>query len=178
MRDWLASRRLTPVQFEDMLTATLLVRRLRHSIATERMQTYFDAHRSEFDQVHVVEVRAATQADAERVLSAAHSGGSLLATAERLLDEPEPPSITLSLRACFAADVPAAVRASVGLGGAIIAEPQVAGQRAEEPIVLMQVRRSMPATLDDRTRQAVEEAVYQEWVAERRAAADVQWHWS
>jgi hypothetical protein len=49
--------------------------------------------------------------------------------------------------------------------------------RVGKEFSLLQVRAVLPATLDTPTRGAVQRVLFDAWLAERRAAADVEWFW-
>ena len=169
MHDWLASRRLTVERFQRILTVTLQARKLRQRIASDRIDDYFASHRAEFDRLQFVEVRTA-HAEAARQLASWPKRARSWARSTWLSRSRTGATSVAELRTRFAHEVaPGFASARCG---------QVIGPEWAAPDhVLSQVLTRQPARLDQRTRAAIEELVYREWLAAQRAATAVEWHW-
>jgi putative peptide maturation system protein len=163
MRRWLDTHRLTPTTFASMLTSTIRAARLRKRIATERSAAYFESHADDFARARITTVRFATRDEAERFSNRAR-GQSLLSIVDASVVHAE-------MVSGFQRTLPP-VLAGAGLGDV------VGPYREGDLFVLAQVNSREPAQLDDETQRAIEDVVFAKWLAEQRAAANVQWHWS
>ncbi|MEV4767694.1 TIGR04500 family putative peptide maturation system protein [Micromonospora humida] len=151
---WLAERGLTAEDFADLIAHTVAVARLRTRVVGDRLPEWFAAHRSTFDRLLIVWVAEGT-----------------------------PPTD----RATALATVAAAVRAGRAAGTlrtvAVAAPPELRDATGPVPttiagtaVTAVVVDRE-PAVLDDGTRALVERAMFDEWLAQRRAGTDIEWFW-
>ncbi|MFI7432329.1 TIGR04500 family putative peptide maturation system protein [Micromonospora haikouensis] len=151
---WLAERGLSAADFADLVAHTVAVARLRERVVADRLPAWFARHRSDFDTLVVAwAADAALPAEPEAALAAV-AGAVRAGRAAGVL------------RTVATAAAPE-VRAATGPVPTVVAgTPVTAGVVAREP-----------AELDDAVRPLVERAVFDEWLADRRAATDVEWFW-
>jgi putative peptide maturation system protein len=166
---WLEEMRLTQAQFEAMLEATVQSRKVKGRITAERLESYFEAHRDEYDQICLFEVRVPDPDMGEQLVAAAREAGLLTAT-EAMLRYPSMPLLEGTLAVRHAGTLPPPLRTASP--GEIIG-PYL----AEEHYRVAQVYSRQAASLKGETRDAVQEAISQEWLAQQRTAATVHWHW-
>ncbi|MER7168600.1 TIGR04500 family putative peptide maturation system protein [Micromonospora sp. NPDC000207] len=151
---WLAERGLSTEDFTDLVAHTVAVRRLRDRVVGDRVPEWFTRHRATFDTLVVAWI-----ADAEV------------------------PSDGTAALAAVAAAVRAGRTAGVFRTVAAAAAPEV--RDATGPVatvvhgtpVTAVVAAREPAELDETTRPLVERAVFDAWLARRRAETDVEWFW-
>jgi peptidylprolyl isomerase len=167
---WLERMGLTQEQFEAMLTLTEQGRKIKECVAAERLDTAFEAHRADYDQVQLLEVQASTPALAEQLAIEARTVG-LLAAAEARLRTMPATSLEGTFRRRYASALPPTLRAA--------ATGEIVGPYGQPQRTLVaQVYCREAARLDGETRSAVEDAVFQEWLAQQQNAATVEWHWA
>jgi putative peptide maturation system protein len=158
-RTWLAERSLSPERFAELIGDLARTRALRRTVAAGRIEDWFAGHGDELAAVSAawaaVEDPAALEADPLAAIVRAHRSGRPGGVAEWRADQ-----LPAGLRALASAEPGAAT--PVELDGA-----------AAHAVVLDR----RPAALDDTTREAVERRLFDEWLAERRRGAHVQWFW-
>jgi len=174
---WLEGHGMTHERLERYVAESAIVPKLRDRIAEGRVEEYFRHHQGDFDLARIArlgpvserralelsrQIRAGTQdffAAAERVFleSAEQSDhqGNLFATIERRQAESQLCELIFN----------AAPGELVG---------PVA---ADNGYVLVRVLEIVPAQLDDRTRAAIKSTLFENWLAESRKAADIEWFW-
>lgn len=175
---WLERHGMTHEKLESYVAETAIVPKLRDRIAAGKVEEYFRRQSAAFDAVQIarLEVSEETLANelarqvssgavgffeaAERVFSNAQERGaapkaSLFATIERRQAEP-------ALRDQLFAATP----------GQLVGPVPVETGRA-----LIRVLAIVPAELNDRTRAAIKEVLFNDWLAERRRAAHIEWCW-
>jgi putative peptide maturation system protein len=173
---WLEQHGMTHEKLESYVAETAVVPKLRDRIAAGQVEDYFLTHSAAFDaaQIARLEVSDETLANelarqirdgalgffeaAERVFLNAQERGAqagLFATIERRQAEP-------ALRDQLFAATP---------GQLVGPLPGKAGR------TLILVLAIVPAELDYRTRAAIKEVLFGDWLAERRHAAHIEWCW-
>jgi len=150
---WLAARGLSVGDFTTLVADTVAVAKLRERVTAGVVEPWFAAHRADFDTLVVAWV--ATPA----VLPAR---GALAAVAD-----------AVQSGACAGVTrVPAAGAAPEVRDATGVVSTVVGGLPVSAAVVGRE-----PAVLDDATRALVERAVFDGWLAERRATAGVEWFW-
>jgi putative peptide maturation system protein len=169
---WLERRGITHAELEALVTDEALVAKLRQRVTNGRVEAYFEAHRADFDAAHIARVSFASEADAR--------------AARDLIDSAELDFYALAQRQ-FASGV-AAVTFDVvqrRSRAAALGEPVLAAQPGDivgpledgDAHILAQVITHTPAQLDPRTYAIIERLLFERWLAERRANADIEWYW-
>ncbi|MFY0568498.1 TIGR04500 family putative peptide maturation system protein [Archangium lansingense] len=167
-RRWLEELGLSQVRFEELIEKTAQSRKVRERVVAERLVSYFEAHRTDYDQVRLFEVNAPTAALTERMVAMAREIGLLAAT--EAMSREDSVRLEGSLTTRFAGALHPALR--VAQQGTVIG-PYGAGARSW----VAQIHGREEARLEGATREAVQEAAFQEWLVEQRAVATVCWHW-
>ena len=173
MRRWMAERGLTQEKLEGLVAEMAQLAALRGRVAAGREEEYFAAHRTDFDTVSVAQFAVADGEQARRIADDIRTGAmDFYAAAEQCFRDGGPTS----------GDLFATVRrgkVSAELATALDAEPgAVVGpiQRGGG-YVIVRVLSKAPAQLDGPTRAAVQDALFEVWLEERRAAAAIEWYW-
>lgn len=166
---WLAEFGLTPARFEQMVESTVKSLTVRERVVAGRAETYFHDHRDSFDRVLLVRASAPTEAVACRLRDRA-AGMDLMSAAKATLCEHPQSGIDVAMTTCHAGELPGPI-ASATTGA--VAGPLADGDRW----YVAQIVHRHPACLDEGTRQAVDEVLFEAWLAEQRANATVEWHW-
>ncbi|MEV4518253.1 TIGR04500 family putative peptide maturation system protein [Dactylosporangium sp. NPDC049525] len=157
-RAWMAAEGLSDQQFEDLVTHQALVARLRERVTAARVDAELAAGARRHDRLRLVRVEHADAGAAARLAGSA----DLLATAAADFaagDGPAPSFVTVTR-----ADLDAARDAEPGT----VIGPVPLSDR----FMVAEVVAVLPATRD-----SVSRRLFAEWLAERRAAARIEWNW-
>ncbi|NUR91939.1 MAG: TIGR04500 family putative peptide maturation system protein [Nonomuraea sp.] len=155
---WLAESGMSGAQFEAYLEGIARRRRFRLDKEAELAAGYLDAHREDFARVRAVWVTGPEKVLADR----AEDLLSLAAYGEAV--------VTLGVR--WAYELPAVLR-TAGVGVVVGPEEAPGGGFLTGAVLARDA-----AVDDDVTSAAAGRAAFAEWLAGRRAAAEVEWHWS
>ena len=167
---WLQELGMSREVFDEHVETLARIGRVRDQLMAELGPAYLAAHRDHFAVLHGVWVRCADRAPAERIAQVAPE--DLLGFAGELLSQGE--RIQVNAATGFVGEFPAT------LGGAPTG--QIVGPvLAEGRFLVGAVLRRTPAEEDpELTRvagRAAGRAAFEEWLRDRRIAADIRWHW-
>jgi putative peptide maturation system protein len=173
MRRWMAERGLTQEKLEGLVAEMAQLAALRGRVTAGRVEEYFAAHRADFDAASVAQFAVPDAEQAQRIVDEIRAGTvDFYSAAERSFLDGGP----------TAGDLFATVRrgkVSAELAAALDAEPgDVVGPlRRGDAHVIVRVLSKTPARLDGPARAAVQDALFEAWLEERRAAAAIEWYW-
>lgn len=172
---WLEQMGWSTHRFHSVLESGVRLRKMEEHLVAGRIESHFDAHRADFDVVHVFQAEC-DSADAAAVLARVASEVGLMPATQRLVSEPAggPPRgpIIGALTVVRAYTLDAALRAAAP--DAVVGPSEVGGRH-----VVAQVLRREPATvLDAATRRDVRERLVQDWVAVRMREVPIRWNWT
>jgi putative peptide maturation system protein len=171
--DWLSGRGMTHEEFEQLVLGTLRCRKLRARVALQGVDPFFEARRDELDVAVVARLECSGEDRAHRVLDAVTGGAAFVDVVARhvVAAGTRERCEIASLRRRDARDEVdrAAFRASVG--------DAIGPARCGDVYVVANVLSLRRAELDRDTRDVIEQIVFEEWLAERRRAAQITWHW-
>jgi putative peptide maturation system protein len=175
---WMERRGMTQDRLERLVADEATVAKLRERVTAGRVEEYFAVHRADFDTACIARMELPDEESAHRTLEQIRSGAvdwhaeaqrRFLLAAER---SPDPPG-----------DLFAVVQrrqASPELRAAIFAAAPgdlVGPVHTEEGFAVVRVLSITPARLDEATHAAIQKVLFEEWLAERRAAARIEWNW-
>ncbi|MEV4383921.1 TIGR04500 family putative peptide maturation system protein [Streptosporangium sp. NPDC049644] len=168
-REWMELRDLSVRDLRELVAGEAAVARLRDRVTAGRVEPYFAEHENEFDRVRVARLVYSDQALARDAAQEVLSGADFYTVAEREFSAGRG---TGDLFADLTAeelglDAAASVRAGDTLG------PVTLGNE----FAVVKVLSVESAVLDDRTRQLVARRLFDEWIAERRRSAKIEWFW-
>jgi putative peptide maturation system protein len=175
---WMERHGMTQERLERLVAGVARTVKLRDRVAAGRVENYFKEHQPDFDTACLARIEFSNEASADRAGEQIRKGGvsfyeaaqhHFLAGLER---SEQPPSalFTVLQRRQASAEVGAAVFA---------AKPgEVLGPvHAGESFALVRVLSLTSARLDEPTRTAIKDILFEEWLEERRQAAQVEWYW-
>lgn len=172
---WLERMGWSTHRFKSVLASGVRLRKMEERLVAGRVETYFDAHRADFELVHLFRVECDDAETAALLVKAAADVG-LMTALQRLMSErpggPPIPRIDGALTAARAHTLDDGVRAAEP--GAIVGPAEVRGRH----VVAQMLAREPAATLDAATRRAVRERLVQDWLAVRAREVPVQWNWT
>jgi hypothetical protein len=145
--------------------------KLRTRVTAGRVETYFEEHRDELATAHLARIECTDAVSAQRLYREIVAGEVEFfeAAQRRFLAAQQERTLFATLRR---RDVSAALGAAV-----FAASPGDVVGPGDEGVVVTRVLAVTQARLDASTRAAIEEILFEEWLAERRRAARITWHW-
>jgi putative peptide maturation system protein len=175
MHRWLADAGLSSAKLEHLLTGQATLRKLTARVAAGRVDEYFAAHRDELAEVALLRLDFPDLVRACAALDEFCREGSFLSVAQRAIAE----AVSSGEQAPVLDSVVLRRREAVNFELSIATEPgavlgPVPNQRGA---ALVQVVAVQPACLDKRTRQTIAQVLFEDWLAERRRTARIEWYW-
>lgn len=170
---WLHDHGTTLVQLESHLRHEVARAKLRDRVAAGREDAYFRDHRDDFDRVRVARLYTPSE-DQARALHARlreRPEDFLRVAQECFLAKGVEDSLFVTLQRSELHPEQAALLFSTRPGQ--VTPPMPGGDGYE----LAQVLAVVPARLDAATRRQIRDALFEQWLAERRRTARVEWFW-
>jgi putative peptide maturation system protein len=175
---WLERHGMSVEKLERYVGDESILAKLRDRIAGEKVEEYFRGHATDFDAVSLARFEVADEGRAHELAERIRAGEQdFISVAERCYLEAVERGVPL---ASFTFEDIERRRASPELREVLFATPpgQLAGPvRFASGHALMRVMARRPARLDERTRSVIKEILFDEWLAERRRAARIEWCW-
>jgi putative peptide maturation system protein len=170
---WMRDHGTPQVQLEAHLRDEVAREKLRQRVAAGREEAYFRQHGPGFDRVQVARIYAPDQDEALRLYEQLRQAPEtfLRVAQERFLATGADEGVFVTLQRNELHREQAELLFA-GQPGQVLA-PVPSGEGYE----LVQVLRVVPARLDDATRQQIRNALFEEWLEERRRTARVEWFW-
>jgi putative peptide maturation system protein len=175
---WLERHGMSHEKLERYVSESAMVPKLRERIAAGRVEQYFREHTRDFDTARIARLEVMDESDARELAEQIRAGEQdFFAAAERhyfdAIGGGKTPSSAMFV-VIERRDADASFR-----------EPLFAAAPGElvGPVLidtghaLLRVHSTVPARLDERTRAAIKEILFEDWLAERRQAARIEWCW-
>ncbi len=178
MHNWLELNGMTHESLERFVTDNRLIDRVRDRVTSHRAEEYFRQHTKDFDSARIARIEVADEGSACKLAEQIADGKlDFYAAAERLF---------LAAQRC--ADAVANDLFSVIERRQTTPEMEelifmaapgdvVGPVPSEHGYTLVRVLSTTPARLDDSVLSAIKEILFEEWLAQKREAAHVQWCW-
>lgn len=166
-QQWLDERQLSMAALREMVRDSAVARKFKDGLTHGSIEPYFSAHRAEFDRVRVLSVENLPASSAQQFANAWRATQACPA-----LVNPAVADCTARLDTWRAMDLgPEFAAAAVGeVVGPV--EGELEGESSVGQVLAREA-----AVLDADTRARIHELLLDAWVTERRAAANIQWHW-
>jgi putative peptide maturation system protein len=174
---WLERHGMTHERLERYVAESAIVPKLRDRIAEGRIEEYFCQHPGDFDVARIARLGPVREGQAHELARQIRAGTqNFFAVAERLFLESAEGS---SRRGGLFASVERRQVESALCDRLFSAAPgKLVGPVAvENGCVLVRVLEIIPAQLNGRTRPAIADILFENWLAESRKAADIEWFW-
>jgi putative peptide maturation system protein len=173
---WMTQHGLTVEQLRRIAAHGLAATRLRQQIAGGRVEQYFAEHRFDFDQLRYAEFIVAREPEAVE-LARQIAGGEIdfwdaarrVTAASGALDTPP----TLRCVTVQRMTAPRSLSAAFGAAPGDVIGPVA----AEGGYAVVTVIAHERAALTPGVRTAIEQQLFETWLAEQRAAARIEWFW-
>jgi putative peptide maturation system protein len=175
---WLERHGMSQEKLERYVAESAIVPKLRDRIAADRVEEYFRQHAGDFDTAWIARLEVTDESGARELGEQIRAGEQeFFAAAERCYfdaaERGKPPTAALfavierrEAAATFRDQLFAAAP-----GQLVGPVPVETGQ------VLLRVLAIVPARLDDRTHIAIKKILFEDWLAECRQAAQIEWCW-
>jgi putative peptide maturation system protein len=174
---WLNRHGMSHEKLERYVSESAMLPKLRERVAAGRVEDYFERHRKDFDVARIARFDVPDQGQARKLAGQIRAGElTFYAAAERLFEAADAASRpNLGLFAAIErrnADPPLLGRVFSAAPGEFVGPVATASGYA-----LIRVLGVAGGQLDDRTRAAIQEILFNEWLEERREAAQIEWCW-
>ena len=175
---WMERHGMSHEQLEHYVADEAKVDKLRNRVTAHRVEDYFAAHSADFDMACVAKITFPNEESAYQTYEQIRSdrmkfyeaAQSRVLTAMEHRDQPRGELFVVIQRGQASPELGAAIFAASP--GAVL-EPV----RTEEGYALIQVLSLVPASLNERTCSAIKMLLFDQWLAERRQAARIEWYW-
>jgi putative peptide maturation system protein len=197
---WMAERGVTPEKLERLVADEATLARLRERVVAGRIEAYFESHRDELAAVALTRLELADEAEARRAFEELQAGADFDALArDRLADAlargRRPPLLQSAvLRRSEASELgvlehTGVIRAAScplkgepppDLFSALFAAGPgdvIGPLRTGRGFALLRVVAVAPPRLDAAAREEIARRLFEEWLAERRGEARIEWYW-
>jgi putative peptide maturation system protein len=175
---WLEHNGMTHESLERFVTDNRLIDKLRDRVAAHRVDEYFRLHNRDFDTVRIARIEVADEGNARKLADQIGDGAlDFFSVAERCFLE------AANCGAVLPSDLFAIIerrQTTPAIGELIFAAApgQLIGPvPSEHGYTLFRVFSINPARLDEGVRSAIKNILFEEWLAERRQAAQIEWCW-
>jgi putative peptide maturation system protein len=174
---WMERQGLTHDRLERHVAEQVCVAKLRDRIAAGRIEEYFERHRAEFDVAHAARIPFPSEESAARAVRQIRGGRLEFYQAAEEWFLSQRPSTTRP-RDLFVA-VRRGQLSPEGASAVFEARPGtvVGPVRNGAGYSVVRVLSIAPARLDEPTRAEITTLLFEEWLAQRREAAAIEWYW-
>lgn len=174
-RRWMEQQGLSHTQMERYVADEALVAKLRDRVTADRVETFFAAHRADFDTARVAQITFADEATARQVhdrIIAVELDFYAAAQKQFLAAGAAPASHEL-FATLQRGQAPEWLAPAFDAAPGDVLGPLDTGAGYALVLVLS----IAPARLDEATRQVVKKILFEKWLAERRQTARIEWYW-
>jgi len=174
---WMERRGVTHEQLERLVGDQATVAGLRERVTDGRVEPYFAEHRADFDTASIARLEVSDEATARDLCEQIRRGELDFYQAAQRAVLATVGASTRRSRELFA--VVQRGQVSPALAALFAADPGelVGPLRTEEGYAIVRVLSVTPARLDEPTRSAIKKILFEQWLAERREAATIEWYW-
>lgn len=170
---WLERRGMTQEALESLVAEQVLLRKVRERAVGEQVEPYFEVHSRDFDVAKVARFVVGDESEAREIAGRLRGGrASFLETAEQRFVKERGDAGLFAAIERRAAEPALAKALFWAAPGELIGPVPV-----ENGFALMRVLSIEPARLDARLRMEIAKLLFDEWLAERRRNAKIDWHW-
>jgi putative peptide maturation system protein len=174
---WMEHRGLSQAQLERLVGDQAMIARLRERVTAGRVEAYFEQHRAEFDAAWIARFEVADEAMARQLGEQIRRGEVDFYQAAQDAFVSTAAASTQPGRDLFG--VVRRGQLTPALAALFSAAPGelVGPLQTETGYAIVRVLSLTPARLDEPLRRAIKAILFEQWLAERRAAATIEWYW-
>jgi putative peptide maturation system protein len=173
--EWLAQRGMTPEDLYTLLAGEAAKIKLREEIAEGRIEEYFASHEREFDTARLARLRVRSEEEAGRLYDKLSAGElDFFEAAQRQFLGDVRPSTSELLVVVRREEMPHAYSDAIFRAGAGELLGPFQNGDEYEIVRVLQISR---AKIDEDTREAVKDRLFEEWLERERQKATVEWFW-
>lgn len=173
---WMEQHGMNHEQFERYVADGAIVAKLQDKIVTKaHIEEYFTNHQADLDTVHIAQLKFSSAEEANKTYEQISTGAKdfYVAAQQGFLTtkHQEPNNIFAILQR---GKVESKLRKSIFAAKANdILEPV----KIDKDYIVIRVLSYTPACLDERTYKIIGNLLFEEWLAEKRQAAIIEWYW-
>jgi putative peptide maturation system protein len=172
LKTWLFDSGMTLSALQDMALKIARANRLRDLVVGAETTRYLEAHRSAFDAIKLAVLEVGTLARAEEIAAQVRQQAvPLMEVAHRLFVADSEGDARFSFRS----DARHAIEAQFQAGS--LAAKTVHIVAGEQGCLVLEVLAVDPAPISPATAQRVKAKLFQDWLADQRRAARIEWFW-
>jgi putative peptide maturation system protein len=173
--EWLAQRGMTPEDLYTLLTGEAAKIKLREEIAEGRIEEYFASHEREFDTARIARLRVRGEEEAGRLYDKLRTGelDFFEAAQRQFLEDVQPDTGELLVVVRREQMPPAYTDAIFSAGPGELLGP-FRNSHGHEILWVLQISR---ASMNEGTREAVKDRLFDDWLERERQKATVEWFW-
>jgi len=175
---WLQQHGMTHEKLEYFVANEAMIAKLRDRVTVNRVTDYFEEHQADFDTAYIARFHVSDEESALQTWEQIYSGGlDFYEAAQRCflaaVERREHPS----------GDIFAVIKRGQvipELGMAIFAAQSgevLSPVRTEQGYAIVRVLSFAPARLEEQTVTAIKKILFEEWLAQQRQAARIEWYW-
>lgn len=175
---WLERHGMTHEKLEYFVANEAMVAKLRDRVTAGRLTDYFEEHRADFDTAYIARFHVSDEESAHQIWEQICSGEvdfyeaaqrHFLAAVERR-EHPSGDIFAIIKRGQVIPELGMAVFAAQP--GEVLSPVQT-----EQGYAIVRVLSFAPARLDEQTLTAIKKILFEEWLAQQRQAARIEWYW-
>jgi putative peptide maturation system protein len=174
---WMARHGMTHEQLERLVTDEATVAKLRDRVTAGRVEGYFEEHRADFDTASIAWFACSDEASAHHTCEQIrlgeldfYKGAQCYFLAAECSKHPSCDLFAIVQRGHVSPELTTAIFTAI--------PGEVVGPvHTEEHYVIIRVLSCAPARLDEPTRNAIKRLLFEQWLAERREEATIEWYW-
>lgn len=170
-RAWLAQRGLGDSAFATQAREAALLQLLRRRLVGAAVDDFFAEQRELFARAALTVVTASATV-AARAAELARAGTPLYLAAREAAGATDVTVELVASKRVFQLEPAIVVAIRGARPGDLVGPIELRGKSS-----VIEITSLVPARLDEETRSAVEDALFARWLAERRAAASIEWYW-
>jgi putative peptide maturation system protein len=175
---WLEQNAMTHAQLERLLSDEVKVSKLREQIAAPGIESYFSDYQDNFKTISLARLRFPDLNSAvnayEQVISGQVGFYEIATSCLDLQNTPKPHLIPL-FEVVQLHQMPLVLQSLEGIQlkpGRVLEPLEI-----EEIYTIVQIIDVKPACLDELTREAIQQILFDRWLNEKRNAAKIEWYW-
>jgi putative peptide maturation system protein len=174
---WMERHGMTHEKLQTYVAETAIVPKLRDRIAEGHVEEYFRQHSSDFDSAWIARFEVPDRRKAGELAEQIRAGRQdFFAAADRALFVAAQRGVPAASLFAMIERRDAAAEFREQLFAA--APGQLVGPvQGDNGYALMRVQSVQRADLDDRTRASIKKVLFENWLTERRQAAQIEWCW-
>jgi putative peptide maturation system protein len=176
--NWMQQNGLNHERFESLMTNKATVNKIRDRVAAKLVEDYFNRHQSDFDVAYVARFDVKDREEASKIYEQIRQGKVDFYEALQHHFVTKTQKIGQSSRGFFSViqrrELTSPLKETIF---ATEIDSTVELFYTGETYAIFRVLSLIPANLDDKTRIAIRNLIFEQWLAQKRQEAKIDWYW-